>query len=214
MKVVEVTKKDMSVIVLEDNDGDFVLLEDYLIEVYKTIKIQRCETFKDFLNVKEIISDFDLIFLDLHLPDLSGIKLIENIKEFKLNVPIIILTGYADLSLAKQSLKLGFDDFLVKDEVSPEILYKSIEYTLSRNLYIQHIQAQNEKLRKIAWTQSHVVRAPLSRILGIINLIEMEEYNLVDMKFWLKELRISCYEMDDIVKKLTEEAQEITLTKK
>jgi hypothetical protein len=50
-------------------------------------------------------------------------------------------------------------------------------------------------LKNIAWTQSHVVRAPLSRILGIIDLIEGETENFSEMLFWLKQLRISTNEM-------------------
>lgn len=206
-------KKDLSVIVLEDNDGDFVLIEDYLIEVYKTVKIKRYENYSDFLQKKETIVDFDIILLDLHLPDLSGIDLVENILALNLHIPIIIFTGYTDLKLAKESLKLGIEDFLIKDEVSINILHKSIEYALSRNLYIKHIQAQNEKLRNIAWTQSHVVRAPLARMLGIIDIIELEKGDLEDLMFWLKQLKVSSQEMDVIVRQLTEEAQEIILKK-
>ena len=207
--------KYLSVIVLEDNDGDFALLEDYLIEAYNTVKISRCETFDDFIQLKETETNFnfDLILLDLHLPDQSGIQLIENVISIKTLVPVIILTGYAELPLAKESLKLGVEDFLIKDEISPGILLKSIEYALSRSLYIKHIQAQNEKLRNVAWTQSHVVRAPLARILGIINLIEMVIEDPEELTFWLKQLRVSSDEMDAIVKKITEESQEIQLNK-
>lgn len=207
--------KYLSVIVLEDNDGDFALLEDYLIEAYPTVKISRCETFDDFIQLKESKPDFNfnLILLDLHLPDQSGIQLIENVISIKTQVPVIILTGYAELPLAKESLKLGVEDFLIKDEISPGILLKSIEYALSRSLYIKHIQAQNEKLRNVAWTQSHVVRAPLARILAIINLIEMVIEDPEELTFWLKQLRVSSDEMDAIVKKITEESQEIQLNK-
>lgn len=210
------TGKYLSVIVLEDNDGDFVLLEDHLIEAYNTVKISRCETFDDFMQLNETKPDFnfDLILLDLHLPDKSGIQLIEKVLSINLQVPIIILTGYAELTLAKESLKLGVEDFLIKDEISPKNLLKSIEYALSRSLYIKYIQAQNEKLRNIAWTQSHVVRAPLARIMGIINLIETEKENLEDLMFWLKQLRVSSDEMDAIVTKITEEAQEIQFLNK
>lgn len=149
----------------------------------------------------------------MYLPDLSGIELIERLLPFNVQVPIIILTGYTDLSLAKESLKLGIDDFLIKDEVSPSILHKSIEFAFSRSQYIMHIEAQNEKLRKIAWTQSHVVRAPLARILGFINLIEIQKDNLDDVMFCLKQLRVSCDEMDTIVRKIIEEAQGIQLNK-
>lgn len=207
--------KYLSVIVLEDNEGDFVLLEDYLIDAYNTVKISRCETFNDFTHLKETNPDlnFDVILLDLHLPDSSGIQLIEQLLSMNLKIPIIILTGYAELRLAKESLKLGVEDFLIKDEISPGILYKSIEYALSRSSYIKQIQAQNEKLRQISWAQSHIVRAPLARILGIINLIEIKKNDMNDLMFWLSQLRISSNELDDIIRNISKEAQEI-LTKK
>lgn len=87
------------------------------------------------------------------------------------------------------------------------------QFALSRSQYVTQMEAQNEKLRNIAWTQSHLVRAPLSRILGIINLIEMQQDNLDDLMFCLKQLRVSSDEMDAIIRKITEEAQEIQLNK-
>jgi hypothetical protein len=71
--------------------------------------------------------------------------------------------------------------------------------------HINTIEVQNAKLKNIAWTQSHVVRAPLSRILGIIDLIEGETENFSEMLFWLKQLRISTNEMDGIVKRIVKE---------
>lgn len=209
------TKRALSVLVLEDNDGDFVLIEDYLIESFNTVQIKRCESFSDFKKVTSIQAEIniDLILLDLHLLDESGLVLIQKMLSVNIQVPIIILTGFVDLSLAKDSLKLGIDDFLIKDEVTPGILHKSIEFAFSRSKYVRHIEAQNEKLRNIAWTQSHMVRAPLARILSIINLIETEKGDLDNLIFWLNQLRASSNEMDVIVRKITEEAQEILLNK-
>jgi hypothetical protein len=56
--------------------------------------------------------------------------------------------------------------------------------------HINTIEVQNAKLKNIAWTQSHVVRAPLSRNIRIIDLIEGETENFTEMLFWLKQLRI------------------------
>lgn len=208
-------KNKLSILVIEDNEGDFVLIEDYLIEAFKTVQIKRFETFSDFSGFTNQQTElgFNLLLLDLNLPDLSGIALIESVLSLNTQIPIIIMTGYADLSLAKKSLKLGVDDFLIKDEVTPSTLYKNIEFAFSRRQFVKQIQLQNEKLKNIAWTQSHVVRAPLSRILGIINLIENQQDNLEDLMFWLDQLRVSCDEMDGIVRKITEEAQEIYLDK-
>jgi signal transduction histidine kinase len=75
--------------------------------------------------------------------------------------------------------------------------------------YIQTIEIQNEKLRSIAWTQSHEVRAPLSRILGIINMIELQPDDRDEVLFWLKQLRVSSNELDDMIKKTVHETRQI-----
>jgi light-regulated signal transduction histidine kinase (bacteriophytochrome) len=75
--------------------------------------------------------------------------------------------------------------------------------------HINTIEVQNAKLKNIAWTQSHVVRAPLSRILGIIDLIEGETENFSEMLFWLKAITVSTNEMDGIVRELLKKQSEL-----
>ena len=108
---------------------------------------------------------------------------------------------------------MGVYDFLIKDEVNPTLLHKSIEFALSRRSYFEQIETQNEKLRNIAWTQSHVVRAPLARILGIINMIESFNGDMKDLSFWLDQLKVSSIEMDEIVRDIVKETQTLNLNK-
>lgn len=202
--------KGLSIIVVEDNPGDFILVEDFLIEKFTPISIKQFSDFKsisDYLLGEEI--KCDLILLDLHLPDMRGMELVENVINVSSKIPIIILTGYTDLPLAKRTLELGIYDFLVKDEINPVLLHKSIEFAVSRSNYVRQIESQNEKLRNIAWTQSHIVRAPLARMLAIVNLIEENQEDLTDILFWLQHLRNSAEEMDQVVMKIVNEAQTI-----
>lgn len=203
-------QNNISVLVIEDNQGDFTLIEDFLIEKFKNIIINHCLDYKT--AVEFLLSDksvYNVILLDLHLNDMNGLELIENLLSHSSKVPIIILTGYTDLPLAKKSLQLGIYDFLVKDEINPNLLHKSIEFAISRNDFISQIEIQNEKLKNIAWTQSHIVRAPLARMLGIMNVIENNEESIDDILLLLKHLRDSANEMDSVVKKIVDEAQHL-----
>lgn len=85
-------------------------------------------------------------------------------------------------------------------------------FEISRCRYVRQIEIQNEKLKNIAWTQSHIVRAPLARMLGIMNVIEDNEESLDDTLMWLKHLRDSANELDDITKNIVKEAQHLNLT--
>lgn len=83
-------------------------------------------------------------------------------------------------------------------------------FEISRSNYISQIELQNEKLKNIAWTQSHIVRAPLARILGIMNAIEDNNKNLDDTLMWLKHMRVSANELDDIIKDMVDKAQHLS----
>ena len=83
-------------------------------------------------------------------------------------------------------------------------------FEISRSRYVSQIEIQNEKLKNIAWTQSHIVRAPLARMLGIMNVIEDNNKSLDDTLIWLKHLRDSANELDEIIKDMVDKAQHLT----
>jgi len=54
------------------------------------------------------------VLLDLKLPDMDGRQVLLKIKKINKNIPVIIITGYADLEIARNILKEGAYDFIVK----------------------------------------------------------------------------------------------------
>src|SRR5690606_10073344 len=141
------TKDDqpLSILVIEDNPGDFMLIDDYLLEKFSAIKVIHQETFESAIAELKSFENIDIILLDLILPDLKGEQLVEKVQEHSGNVPIIILTGYSDIGLARTILSKGVSDFLIKDEISPEIIYKAIIYALERKSYITKLN-KNKKI--------------------------------------------------------------------
>jgi len=77
--------------------------------------------------------DFDIILLDLTLPDSDKESTIERFIDFTSKNPIIILTGLDDKELALNSLKKGFQDYLVKGELNTTVLIRSILYGIERH---------------------------------------------------------------------------------
>lgn len=204
----------ITILVVEDNDGDFVLIEDYLIEKFNSVTIKQFTHYKSVSNyLLDVEPKNHLILLDLHLPDMSGVELIKTIVDQNPLIPVIVLTGYPDLPLAKKSLELGAYDFLVKEEINPNLLHKSIEFAISRNSYIRQIAHQNEKLKSIAWKQSHIVRSPLARILGIINMMDTLKEDPKNLSFWIDQIKISAIEMDEIVTMTVKETQTLNFIK-
>lgn len=138
--------KTLKALVVEDNEGDFFLVKEYLREVYTTINVSHEILLSDAI-VNLSINNYDVILLDLTLPDSNGMHSIKEIIEAAKESPVIVLTGYADKNFAVDSLKLKVQDYLIKDEVNPAILFKSISYAIERKSIINQIETSEENYK-------------------------------------------------------------------
>ena len=77
--------------------------------------------------------------------------------------------------------------------------------------HLNAIEAQNKKLRQIAWDQSHIVRAPLSRMMAIVSLLKEMDYTAAEFKEWIKHFEESGEELDKVIHEITSKTDEINL---
>lgn len=140
--------KPSHLLVIEDNEGDYILITEYLSEVLPTTRVQWCSTFAEtaayFLT--EEAKHIDVILLDLILPDKSSDDLLTSVIDLSGDtIPIIILTGLNDINKSVKSLTLGASDYLIKDELSPAILNKSILYSRERKKAFETIKEMHNQ---------------------------------------------------------------------
>ncbi|MHB8422929.1 MAG: putative bifunctional diguanylate cyclase/phosphodiesterase [Leptospirales bacterium] len=122
----------LRVLLVEDNPGDVYLVREMLrnegrgrIDLLTTNRIARAV---------EILSEswIDAILLDLGLPDENGLETLRMLRETSESVPIVILSGLEDESLAVSAIQLGAQDFLIKGTISGHLLARSIFYAIKR----------------------------------------------------------------------------------
>ncbi len=134
---------DLKLLLVEDNLGDFVLVSEYLKMVLPGSKLLHNKSLASAIH--SLNKDtFDIILLDLTLPDSNGVDSIREVVALSNNSPVIVLTGFSDKQFGIDSLKLGVEDYLIKDEVTPAILQKSISYSIERKKNQFQLE-QNEK---------------------------------------------------------------------
>ena len=132
--------QSIKILVFEDNAGDYLLVEDFLIEKFNTPKITQCKSFSEIEKFSDDYANFSVILLDLDLIDLQKEELVENVQGIFKNTPIVVLTGYTDLILARSLIAKGVSDFLIKDEINPELLYRTIVYAIERENFIKGLE--------------------------------------------------------------------------
>lgn len=141
----------ISLLIIEDSRGDFVLMEEYLNDVFQLPSIVHAQTYSQAVEIlaSTTAADFDCILLDLSLPDKSGTSLIDSVMDLAGHHPIIVFTGYSDLDFSIKSLSMGVSDYLLKDEISPALLHKSIVYSIERFEFSSRIKESEKKYRQI-----------------------------------------------------------------
>ncbi len=129
----------LNILLVEDNPGDIRLLQEILREVTTT----RCQivpmmtltaAIERLSTVRQPSSQerFDVILLDLSLPDSQGIDSFLTLHDRYPNIPIVVLTGLDDETLAISAMQQGAQDYLVKGRVDSNLLLRSIRYAIER----------------------------------------------------------------------------------
>ncbi|HBB93417.1 MAG: hypothetical protein A2X22_01750 [Bacteroidetes bacterium GWF2_49_14] len=126
------TRKIIRILAIEDNpvDGKVLIqalkgIDDFSVEVF--IKPTLSE------GLTELEQDeFDLIFLDLFLPDSIGIETVKAILQWSVSVPVVVLSGMDDIDIALEAIRLGAKDYIRKVQISSFVLSKVIIYALDK----------------------------------------------------------------------------------
>ncbi len=123
----------LNILLVEDNPGDIRLLQEILREVTTTrCQITPVMTLSEAIITLSSSINFDVVLLDLSLPDSQGIESLLKLCDRAANLPIIVLTGSDDETLAISAMQQGAQDYLIKGQVDRNLLLRSIRYAIER----------------------------------------------------------------------------------
>lgn len=139
----------ISALLVEDNPADVRLLQEAVAEVPAArIRLLRAETLQAaFRLLSEEV--FDVVLLDLWLPDESGLATLTSVHAHAPFIPIVVLTGLDDESLAVNAVRLGAQDYLVKGQVNGSLLVRAIRYATERHRTMGALERREEHFRSL-----------------------------------------------------------------
>ena len=169
----------LKILLIEDEIPFARWLEEILTdEDIIDFQITHVQRLTEALELLEQAS-FDVVLLDLSLPDSQGLESIVQVKQMTSLIPIIVLTGRNDHGLALAALRQGVQDYLIKGKFTGELLTSSIRYAIER------------QKTEVALRQQAMMKTMLDRIRKSLDLQEILCSTVAEVQKFLKTDNVS-----------------------
>jgi PAS domain S-box-containing protein len=143
------TLERISVLLVEDNPADARLLREAVREVEGSlIHLTHVDTLGKALARLDQ-ERFDVVMLDLSLPDADGLQTLVRTHTRAPAVPIVVLTGLDDEDLAIRAVREGAQDYIVKGQVTSHLLVRAMRYATERKRAVEALQRSEEYYRSL-----------------------------------------------------------------
>ena len=167
------SKKSIKALLLvEDNPGDARLLRE-MVNEQETNKTDLIHVECMSEAEKRLSADaFDAILLDLGLPDASGLEAVRRAHAAAPRVPLVVLTGLDDESLAAQALQKGAQDYLIKGQIETRGLFRALRYAIERQIMEEVLFGEKERAQvTLNCIGDAVICTDMSGNISFLNLV-------------------------------------------
>lgn len=138
----------IKVLLIEDDEDDFYITRKLFLRIEGTQYLLNWITNYDD-GLKALLNgEGDICLLDYRLGEKNGLELIRESFGKGCKIPIILLTGQGDREIDLEAAKAGASDFMVKGQISPDVLERSIRYSIERKKVEQSRDAAVESARQ------------------------------------------------------------------
>lgn len=141
--------RSLRVLLVDDDEDDYFLTTDLLSDIRSPkFEVTWARSYKE--AVQAIAPNkYDLFIFDFLLGAQTGIDLLEITKEKGCEEPVILLTGKGDQDIDNLAVEIGAYDYLVKSDLNPEILARSIRYSLKQADTLKALKGSEKKYRTV-----------------------------------------------------------------
>lgn len=150
------------ILLVEDNKDFAKLVQVYLQRFDKgKFEIVWKENYDDAIAILHDDKNFDIILMDYFLPGKNGLEITRELKGRKIGIPIVFLTVNKDFDLAVDVMKLGVEDYLVKEEISSPVLPKTVLSVIEKNKLqeqLQQLEVSRQRLKAVHDTLRTMVK--------------------------------------------------------
>lgn len=140
------TKNKAFLIFIVEDDPWYGQLLKYHLSMNPDYEVQLFTTGKDFLQ--QLHRQPDVVCVDYGLPDVQGDKLLKEVQQFNNQIPVVVISGQEEISVAVNLLKAGARDYIIKDPHTKDMLWRSIMNIRENSGLKQQVEELREELEK------------------------------------------------------------------
>ena len=142
-------------LLVEDNAGDARLLREMFNEAGAIpVRLTHVQSMSD-AEQHLVGHNVDIILLDLGLPDAQGLGAVRRARAAAPRIPLVVLTGLDDESLAGQALQEGAQDYLIKGQIETRSLQRAVRYAIERNVMEAALLVERERAQVTTLEMTH-----------------------------------------------------------
>jgi len=174
------------IVLIEDDPGDAFLIQEMLIEHNEDASHFMPQHFKTLGPALDYVRNqsVDLVLTDLGLPDSQGLDTLRHILALNSRLPVIVLSSLDDEELAIEAVKAGAQDYLIKKEVDPRSLKRTIRHSLTRKKIEEKLKQRNEELAILFKTSTS-----MNSLMDLKELFPVVLRNIVELDAFKAEKR-------------------------
>jgi len=137
----------IKVLLVEDDVIDKLIVEKILAKCSRSIEFAADSAGSLSEAIESLnTTEYDVVLLDLILPDSYGLETVQRIKETNSHIPIVVLTGFDDEQTGLSAIKTGAMDYLLKGQLLDNMLARTIQYAIERKRMQLALQEAHDKL--------------------------------------------------------------------
>ena len=191
--------KPIKILLIEDSIEDAVIIREMLKETTK-IPFQLTHVSRLKTGFEKLFQEsFDMLLLDLNLPDSWGFDTFIRTYDQVPELPIVILSGFDDEEIAVKAVREGAQDYLIKGEIEGRLLTRSIYYAIERKKIEKQLMKTQKDLRKLIEWHEEELKETGKKLKSEKRLSELLESRLARN---VEKLKMEKFKLNTLINKL------------